>query len=297
MSHSTARRRGVASRAIAAGLLLLSGLAACATPPANPAARAAFEETNDPLEPLNRKIFAVNQFIDKILLRPVAEVYVTVFPEVGRDTLRRMLDNLKEPVIAINDTLQFEPKRTTITVGRFVVNSTAGIGGILDVATKWGLEKQTGDFGQTLYVWGAKSSPYLMLPILGPSNPRDAIGLGIDAYMDPFALLATAKDVDELQIARFVLDGVDQRARVLDQLDKLQKTSLDFYAQLRSLTQQKRAAELRRGAAAPTPENFYNVPGKAAPSTPVPDKAAPSTPADFYNVPDKAAPPPGSTRS
>jgi phospholipid-binding lipoprotein MlaA len=237
---------------------------------------------------LNRKIFAVNLFIDKILLKPVAEVYVTVFPQAGRDTLRRMLDNLKEPVIAINDTLQFEPKRTGITVGRFVVNSTFGVGGVLDVASKWGLAKQTGDFGQTLYVWGVKRSPYLVLPILGPSNPRDAIGMGIDAYMDPFAYLATEEDLDELEIARFVLDGVDERARVLDELDRLQKSSLDFYAQLRSLTQQKRAAELRRGAAVPTPKNFYNVPSKAAPSTP----------ADFYNVPNKAAPPsPGSTRS
>ncbi|HVH77343.1 MAG TPA: VacJ family lipoprotein [Stellaceae bacterium] len=268
MSHSTARRRGAACRAIAAGLLLLSGLAGCATPPANPAARAAFEETDDPLEPLNRKIFAVNQVIDTILLKPAAEVYVSVFPKIGRDALRHMLDNLKEPVIAINDTLQFEPKRTGITLGRFVVNSTVGIGGALDVATKWGLQKQTGDFGQTLYVWGVKRSPYLVLPILGPSNPRDAVGLGMDAYIDPFAYFATAADADQLEIARFVLDGIDQRARVLDQLDQLQKNSLDFYAQLRSLVQQKRAAELQRGAAPPTPENFYNVPNKAAPPAP-----------------------------
>ena len=263
MSHSTVRRRGAAFCAIAAGLLLLCGLAGCATPPANPAARAAFEETNDPLEPLNRKIFAVNQFFDTVLLKPVAEVYAAIVPQVGRDALRRMLDNLKEPVVAINDTLQIEPKRTGITIGRFIVNSTAGIAGTMDVASKIGLEKQTGDFGQTLYVWGARSSPYLVLPILGPSNPRDAIGLGIDAYIDPFAYFATVEDADQLEIARFVLDGIDQRARVLDQLDQLQKNSLDFYAQLRSLTQQKRAAELRRGAAPPTPENFYNVPNKA----------------------------------
>ncbi|HEV2301015.1 MAG TPA: VacJ family lipoprotein [Stellaceae bacterium] len=268
MSHSTARRRGAARGTLAAGLLLLSGLAGCATPPTDPAARAAFEQTNDPLEPLNRKIFAVNQIIDTILLKPLAEIYVTVFPQIGRDTLRHMLDNLKEPVVAINDTLQFEPKRTGVTVGRFIVNSTVGIGGVLDVASGWGLKKQTGDFGQTLYVWGATSSPYLVLPILGPSNPRDAIGMGIDAYIDPFAYFATVQDADELEIARFVLDGVDQRAQVLDQLDQLQKNSLDFYAQLRSLVQQKRAAELRRGAAPPTPENFYNVPNKAAPPTP-----------------------------
>jgi phospholipid-binding lipoprotein MlaA len=286
VSHSTARRRGAARCAIAAGVLMLSALAGCATPPSNPAARAAFEETNDPFEPLNRKIFAVNQFIDTVLLKPAAEVYVTVFPQIGRDVLRRMLDNLKEPVIAINDTLQFQPKRTGITVGRFVVNSTVGIGGVLDVASKWGLKKQTGDFGQTLYVWGVKSSPYLVLPVLGPSNPRDAIGMGIDAYIDPFAYFATVEDADELEIARFVLDGVDQRARALKELDQLQKNSLDFYAELRSLMQQRRAAELRRGSA-PTPENFYNVP----------NKSAPATPSDFYNIPNKSAPPAGLPRS
>ena len=270
MSHPIARLRGAVGGAAlcAAACALPLALAGCATPPSNPAARAAFEQTNDPFEPLNRKIFAVNQFVDTALFKPVAEVYVTLVPQVGRDTLRRVLDNLKEPVVAINDTLQFEPKRTGITLGRFVVNTTLGLGGTLEIAGKLGLAKQTGDFGQTLYVWGAKSSPYLVLPILGPSNPRDAIGMGIDAYFDPFAFVATAEDVDQLEIARFIIDGVDQRARVLDELDQLQKNSLDFYAQLRSLTQQKRAAELRRGVAPPTPANFYDVPNKAAPPAP-----------------------------
>jgi phospholipid-binding lipoprotein MlaA len=132
--------------------------------------------------------------------------------------------------------------------------------------------------------------PYLILPVFGPSNPRDAIGMGVDAYIDPFALLATAENADELEISRFVLDGVDQRARVLDVLDDLQKNSLDFYAALRSLSQQKRAAELRRGAAPETAPNFYNDPGKAAPKPAQP--AAPATPANFYDDPAKAAPGP-----
>lgn len=265
-------------------------LVGCATPPSDPAERAAFERTNDPLEPTNRKILEANMVLDKILLRPVAKAYVTILPEEARDALRRVLDNLKEPVVVINNVLQGRLDSAGITVGRFVVNSTLGVAGLMDVASKWGMERQPADFGQTLYVWGLPEGPYLILPVFGPSNPRDAIGMGVDAYIDPFALLATAENADELEISRFVLDGVDQRARVLDVLDDLQKNSLDFYAALRSLSQQKRAAELRRGAAPETAPNFYNDPGKAAPKPAQP--AAPATPANFYDDPAKAAPGP-----
>ncbi len=271
-------------------LAAASPLAGCATPPSDPAERAAFERTNDPLEPTNRKILEANMVLDKILLRPVAKAYVTILPEEARDALRRVLDNLKEPVVVINNVLQGRLDSAGITVGRFVVNSTLGVAGLMDVASKWGMERQPADFGQTLYVWGLPEGPYLILPVFGPSNPRDAIGMGVDAYIDPFALLATAENADELEISRFVLDGVDQRARVLDVLDDLQKNSLDFYAALRSLSQQKRAAELRRGAAPETAPNFYNDPGKAAPKPAQP--AAPATPANFYDDPAKAAPGP-----
>jgi phospholipid-binding lipoprotein MlaA len=117
-----------------------------------------------------------------------------------------------------------------------------------------------------------------MLPILGPSNPRDAIGLGIDAYTDPFSLLATTEAVDQIQITRFVLGGVDERARVIDVLDDLEKNSLDFYAQLRSLTQQHRAAELRHGTAAGPGDNFYEDPNKAAPTPATTLPTPPSSP-------------------
>jgi phospholipid-binding lipoprotein MlaA len=270
-------------------------LAGCATPPSDPAERAAFERTNDPLEPTNRKILEANMVLDKILLRPVAKAYVTILPEEARDALRRVLDNLKEPVVVINNVLQGRLDSAGITVGRFVVNSTLGVAGLMDVASKWGMERQPADFGQTLYVLGFPEGPYLILPVFGPSNPRDAIGMGVDAYIDPFALLATAENADELEISRFVLDGVDQRARVLDVLDDLQKNSLDFYAALRSLSQQKRAAELRRGAAPETAPNFYNDPGKAAPKPAQP--AAPATPANFYDDPAKAAPGPAKPES
>ncbi|MGH7095019.1 MAG: MlaA family lipoprotein, partial [Stellaceae bacterium] len=258
---------GAARRAVTVVVLLAPVLFGCATPPTDPAARAAFEQTNDPLEPMNRKILDANMVFDKLLMRPVAKVYVTILPEAGRDAIHRVLANLKEPVIVINNVLQGRFKGAGISVGRFVINSTAGIGGILDIAKKSGLDEQPADFGETLYVWGFPQGPYLVLPIFGPSNPRDTIGMGVDAYIDPFDYLATKADLDELQISRFVLDGIDRRARVLDVLDDLEKNSLDFYAQLRSLSQQQRAAELRRGKPAPAPESpgFYTDPGNAAP--------------------------------
>jgi len=293
---------GAARRAVTAVVLLAPVLFGCATPPTDPAARAAFEQTNDPLEPMNRKILDANMVFDKVLLRPVAKVYVAILPEGARDALHRVLANMKEPVIVINNVLEGRFRGAGISVGRFVLNSTVGIGGILDVAQKSGLNEQPADFGETLYVWGFPQGPYIVLPIFGPSNPRDAIGMAADSYIDPFSYLATKADLDELQIGRFVLDGVDRRARVLDVLDDLEKNSLDFYAQLRSLSQQQRAAELRHGEPAPAPESpsFYTDPGKAAPpASPAPSASAPSAatappapePASFYTDPGTAARP------
>ncbi len=249
--------------------LLMALLAGCATPPSDPAERAVFEQTNDPLEPLNRQILDLNLLLDHILLKPATKVYIAVVPEDGRDALKHMLDNMKEPVVVINNVLQGRLEGAGIAVGRFTINSTLGIAGLLDVAAKLGLDKESGDFGQTLFVWGLPEGPYLIVPILGPSNPRDMVGMGVDAYSDPFSFLATVKSIDEIQISRFVLDGIDQRARVIDILDDLQKNSLDFYAQLRSLSQQKRAAELRHGNAAEPGPNFYEDPSNA-PAAPQP---------------------------
>ena len=272
----------------AALLLLTALLAGCATPPTNPAERAVFEQTNDPMEPLNRNILDVNLFVDRILLKPVTKVYIAIVPEEGRDALKRLLDNMKEPVVVINNVLQGEPKRAGISVGRFVVNSTLGVAGLFDIAKKWGLSRQNADFGQTMYIWGLPEGPYLIVPILGPSNPRDLIGMGTDAYIDPFSYLATRADLDEIEITRFVLDGIDQRARAMDVLDDLEKNSLDFYAQLRSLAQQHRAAELRRGTAPQPGANFYQDPNKTSAGSTA--GAAAPQPAAPAPLPAKAAP-------
>src|SRR5215813_1192619 len=186
---------------------LALAISACATPPTDPAARADFDRTNDPLEPMNRKILDFNLFVDRILFKPVAQGYRWIVPEYGRNRLRNFLDNLNEPVIFINDTLQGEFSRANTTAGRFLFNSTFGIGGLWDRASEIGMEKQSGDFGQTLYAWGVPDGPYLVLPILGPSNPRDAVGLAVDSYLDPFYWVAHHYHHSEAGLYRWIVTG------------------------------------------------------------------------------------------
>jgi phospholipid-binding lipoprotein MlaA len=254
------------------GLAVLLG--ACATPPTDPVERAVFEQNNDPLEPLNRRILDLNQFVDAIALRPAAEVYVFVIPEDGRKVIRHVLDNMKEPTLVFDNVLQGEFKRAGISLGRFAINSTAGIAGIADVAAVSGIERRPADFGQTLFVWGVPSGPYLILPILGPSNPRDAIGGAVDSYADPFMIVANTDSIADLMTVRLLVDGVDKRASVLELLDDLQKNSVDFYAQLRSVTQQHRDAELRHGVAPRPGASLYDDPGGAGTNTSDPDSLA-----------------------
>jgi phospholipid-binding lipoprotein MlaA len=239
---------------VAVASALLAALGACATPPTEPAARAEFERTNDPLEPMNRDIFKFNQYLDRWLIKPVALGYVHIVPEFARDSIHDFLHNLDEPVTFINDMLQGEWEAANLTAARFLINSTFGVGGLTDFATRTGVERQTGDFGQTLYAWGAPEGPYLVLPVFGPSNPRDAIGMGVDGVMDPFGYVAGAYHAGTTStIARMGGEGVDLRSRNIETLDNLEKNAIDFYAEMRSLYRQHRADELRHGRPAPPP--------------------------------------------
>ncbi len=247
-----------------AGVVL--AVSACATPPSEPVARAEFDRTNDPLEPMNRKILDFNLFLDRILIKPVAQGYRWAVPEFGRNRMRNFLDNLGEPVIFINDSLQGEFSRANTTAGRFLFNSTFGIGGLWDQASRIGMERQTGDFGQTLYAWGVPDGPYLMLPILGPSNPRDAVGIGVDSYLDPFRYLARHYGANNAGLYRWIAFGIDERSRNIESFDEIQKNAIDLYAQLRSLWRQHRAAELRHGEPAPPEdEELYQDPALKKP--------------------------------
>jgi phospholipid-binding lipoprotein MlaA len=224
---------------------------ACATVPEDPVARAEFERTNDPLEPMNRSIFDFNMTADKYVIRPTAEAYRDYVPGPARTAIRNIIDNLKQPVVFANNVLQGDPTRASTTLARFVLNSFMGIGGIFDIATDQGYPRQQGDFGQTLFVWGLNEGPYLMLPLLGPSNPRDGAGRGVDAVIDPWGYVA---DSTVFGLSRLVVDGVDERSKYIEELDNIERTSLDFYATIRSLARQRRVEQLYHGN--PPPPSF-----------------------------------------
>lgn len=209
-------------------------------------AQMAGEDDNDPLEGLNRGIFEFNRVVDGLLIKPAAQIYRGVLPQQAQDSVRSFLRNLRSPVILVNDVLQGDMDRAGTTISRFLVNTTLGIVGLFDVAAELGIPFHDEDFGQTLATWGIGEGPYLMLPILGPSNPRDVVGLASEWFLDPVNLYFTRKeDEDWVPWARAGLRGIDSRARSIDALDELERTSLDYYAAIRSLYRQQRANEIR----------------------------------------------------
>lgn len=234
-------------------LVALSLLAGCASPPPadDKEAVAEWQQINDPGEPTNRNIFAFNQGVDDYALRPMAEGYRNYVPGNFRTNIRNMLTNLSEPGVAANDLLQGEFLRAAAALGRFSINSTFGFLGMGDVAGGGGLEHHDEDFGQTLAVWGVSEGPYVVLPILGPSNPRDAVGVAVDFVMDPMNWVMPGTPL-VADVAKGAVQATDKREEYLDQLNEIQRTSLDYYASLRSLYRQKRDDDIRNGQKGPT---------------------------------------------
>jgi phospholipid-binding lipoprotein MlaA len=233
-------------KSVALAAVLSAGLlSGCATPPDDPQGKADFEAINDPLEPVNRALFELNQVIDNLLLKPVAFAYSIFVPVPVQTGVHNALVNLKTPVILANDLLQGETGRAGQTVERFAINSTVGLLGTYDAADKWfGVAPHTEDFGQTLATWGVGEGPYLFIPILGPSNPRDLAGLGVDTVADPLNWYLHNTHQDDWIWARTIATGIDSRAALLDTLDNLEKTSLDYYVTLRSVYRQRRVDEI-----------------------------------------------------
>ncbi|MCR6631288.1 MAG: VacJ family lipoprotein [Magnetospirillum sp.] len=245
---TTITYRSIAAR-LAAPLFVLALAAGCATPPPADDAEAVaeFEQVNDPLEPMNRAIFDFNDAVDKALIKPVAQGYRAVVPAYGRERVRDVLNNLRSPIIFANDVLQGEPDRAMATLMRFAFNTGFGVGGLFDVASPGGIPYHDEDFGQTFAVWGVGEGPYLVLPILGPSNPRDATGLAAEWLADPFDLWMDNTGRDFAIWTRAGVGGVDKRENYLDTLDEIEKSSVDYYAAMRSLYRQRRAADIKNG--------------------------------------------------
>jgi phospholipid-binding lipoprotein MlaA len=251
------RSRCALLRAMALALAVTA--AACATPPPadDPEALAEWRETNDPFEPANRAMFEIHEVADRFVLQPVAEAYRDLLPQPVRNGIRNALGNLRAPVILANDLLQGNVSRARITLGRFMVNSTLGLGGILDVSREWGVPGHSEDFGQTLAVWGFGEGFYMFVPLLGPSSPRDLLGQAGDAAINPLTWLGQGAAVDAAGWVRLGLTVVDTREALLEPIDQVRATSLDPYATLRSAYRQRRAFEI---------ENRESFGGRVAPA-------------------------------
>jgi len=258
--------------------LIVSG---CATRTANQPAATAEEDFHDPLEDVNRKIFDFNQVVDRHVLVPAAKAYRAALPSPVRDSVHDFLNNLQAPLIFANDALQGDVGRAKDTVVRFVLNSTIGMAGLVDVAGRWGIPYHENDLGITFGVWGIPDGPYLVIPVLGPSDPRDLAGIAIESFGDPWNRITSGEPFTLYWIpyARGAVTGVDQRSRYLETLADIERTSLDYYATIRSLYRQRRAALVRHERTNLPPPGF----SQTAPAVPM-ASSSPIRPATVISV-------------
>jgi len=259
--------------AVALGLLLLCG--GCASAPHDPPTADEADSDNDPAEGVNRAIFKANLAADHAVMRPVAQAYTDHVPEVVQTGIHNVVQNLKEPAVALNDLLQGNVKHAWESAQRLAVNTTVGAVGMIDVAAKWGLPPHKADFGQTLAVWGVGEGPFVELPVFGPSNPRDAVGTVVDLALNPLTFVGGAPAT----IAGAATGGanfVDARAQHLQDLDALERNSLDYYATLRSVYRQHREAQIN-AARQPEAEGHVDI---SFPNATTPAAPAPAQPAD-----------------
>ena len=286
------RSRRTAARLLApiAGAVLLS---ACATTPG------AYElAQRDPLEKVNRGMWAVNQGADKVVIKPVTQVYRAVAPRPVRQGVSNIFSNLSEPWSFANNLLQGKSERAGRNMARFLINSTIGIAGLWDPASKLGARPAPEDFGQTLAVWGVNGGPYLVLPLLGPSTMRDGVGSGVAAYADPVRYAIGQADINVWYkrgyLAMYI---IDTRSQLIESGgDAFLESSLDPYAAARSAYLQLRTAQIAdrddQEGAAPA-ANGVPAPGGSAPTTaaPLPGDDAPAAPG--APLPQSSAPLPG----
>ncbi len=213
----------------------------------------ATQANKDPLEGMNRGIYKFNDVADKVLIKPVASAYQTVAPSPVRKGVNNFFDNLGSITTVFNDLLQFKFAQAMTDAGRFVINSTVGLAGFIDVASMDNVPKHKEDFGQTLGHWGVADGAYLVLPILGPSSLRDTTGLVFDlATTDPIAYAHRKGDVrlhNQLRVAQLI----DKRAELLTATDLIDEASLDPYAFTRDAYLQRRASLVQDGL---VPEEF-----------------------------------------
>jgi phospholipid-binding lipoprotein MlaA len=231
--------------------LLLGGaflLGGCATVTA--------ENAEDPYEDFNRQMFAFNEGLDRAVVEPVAKGYRAITNEPVRNGVSNVLNNLGEPLTFANEVLQGKIPDAAGTVGRFLINSTIGIAGIFTPAQAIGIERTDEDFGQTLGVWGFESGPYLMLPFIGPSSPRDAFGIFADFYVDPVSFVEFQND-DEVRTGLALGNGLVAREDAIETFDTV-RTQIDPYTTVRRFYVRSRAAAI--GTSQPEQRTIEDVP-------------------------------------
>jgi phospholipid-binding lipoprotein MlaA len=217
-------------------------LSACSTPSPESLAQ------NDPWEKTNRDIFDFDVKLDHVVLRPVTKGYRAVVPEFARDGVHNFVTNLNSPVVLANDVLQGDGDKAANTFGRIVINSTVGIAGLIDVASKVGIPGHENDFGITLGKAGVAEGSYLVLPFAGPKPPRDLVGTGVDVAFDPLTY-AQFHGSDTWMVVRFGIGTLDASNARLDAVETIERSSIDFYATTRNLYRQSRNALINQGKA------------------------------------------------
>ena len=196
----------------------------------------------DPLEDQNRNMLAFNQSVDRVLINPVVKGYRAATPQPVRTGIRNFLRNLRSPITFANQLLQGDLRGAGDAFVRAAVNTTVGVGGIFDVAGHEGIEYEPEDFGQTLAVWGVGNGPYLVVPILGPSSARDYAGYFVDSFADPLRMYLFNINHEEIYYAKLGVDYLDIRESLIDVLNELEASSIDYYASVRSTYYQRRQA-------------------------------------------------------
>ena len=245
-------------RKLGAAALLAGWLAGCATTGGG----------RDPLEPLNRAIFGFNEAFDQVLMKPVAEGYHAVLPELVRIGVTNFFSNIEDVWIAANNLLQGKPESALQDVMRVAINTVIGLGGLIDVASDAGLDKHNEDFGQTLGYWGLGDGPYLVLPILGPSSLRDTVGLVGDIYAWPITYVKPPRSRNQLAGGRFLT----HRAELLGTSKILETAALDPYEFLRDAYLQRRRNLVHDGSPPPDKDDEPEI--KVKPRSERPDESA-----------------------
>lgn len=225
----------------------------------SPAAPSVPSDPGDPYEATNRRIFDINLQLDDAVLRPAAVFYRKNVGRWTRVRIHNFLDNLSEPAVAANALLQARPLEAGTSVMRFAVNSTLGLGGLFDLQSIGGPPRQVLDFGQTLYRWGVPDGPYLMVPVTGPSTPRDFAGTIGNGFLNPIGWVLPFG----YSAGRTVVYGLDERERNIEAFDEVRNGSLDVYARLRSLWRQHRDSELGRTTSEGDGVDILDDPGAA----------------------------------